>query len=242
MTEKNIFDAMEIIGHGLADERIRFNDKYNKLLSAAQTKLGAIERASTESDVVVLDALNVDLEASRSVLAEHGQLKNGKYILKSDASDEATKLFHDAEKDYASIKGKITAFFRSEKVEGFEQTISDGAKTAFAEAEEAVHSVTKPTLGWLGTVRTQKDGFTKALKQNGEKMQFWKEGMTVGERGKAFAHGGAAVGAVVGMGDAIFRSKNSEGEDRSALMRMAEFVVAGGVGAVALVGGPAMAR
>lgn len=124
-----------------------------------------------------------------------------------------------------------------------EVSVSDGLKKSFAEAETAAAKVTDPASSYFGIVRTQKDGWTKAVKANGEKMKFWSsdiEGFAA--RGKAFAHGSAVVGSVIGMGDAILRSKNSEGEDRSAMMRMAEFVVAGGVGAAMLVGGRAVAR
>lgn len=114
---------------------------------------------------------------------------------------------------------------------------------AFIEAESAHASVSKPMASMFGTVRTQKEGFSKALKQNGEKMKFWSKDIEgFAPRAKAFAHGSAVVGSVVGMGDALLRSKDSNGEDRSALMRMAEFVVAGGLGTVALIGGPAAAR
>lgn len=174
---------------------------------------------------------------------------------KHDAFHGLAETAPEAERNTAKAAAEdaqdaLKSFLRGEKahkVGEVEVKLTDEVgkelRDAFIEAESAHASVSKPMASMFGTVRTQKEGFSKALKQNGEKMKFWSkdiEGYL--PRAKAFAHGSAVVGSVVGMGDAVFRSKNSEGEDRSALLRMAEFVVAGGLGTVALIGGPAAAR
>lgn len=170
-------------------------------------------------------------------------------------ADTASETDRTAAKTAAEeAKEALTGFLRGEKShkvgENTVQLSGEAGKEvgkelqeAFIEAERAHDNVRKPMASFVGTVRTQKEGFSKALKQNGEKMKFWSKDLEgFMPRAKAFAHGSAVVGSVVGMGDAVLRSKNSEGEDRSALARLAEFVVAGGVGTAALIGGPAVAR
>lgn len=174
---------------------------------------------------------------------------------KHDAFHGLAETAPEAERNTAKAaaedaKDALKSFLRGEKahkVGEVEVKLTDEVgkelRDAFIEAESAHASVGKPMASMFGTVRTQKEGFSKALKQNGEKMKFWSKDLEgFAPRAKAFAHGSAVVGSVVGMGDALLRSKNSDGEDRSALLRMAEFVVAGGLGTVALIGGPAAAR
>lgn len=63
------------------------------------------------------------------------------------------------------------------------------------------------------------------------------EGITMKQRGVGFARvGGIGVGAYMA-GDALFRSKTADGEDRSALARIGQFVLGTGVAAGSLVVG-----
>ena len=119
-----------------------------------------------------------------------------------------------------------------------EVKVTDSLKTSFESAETAAAKVTDPASSMFGTVRTQKDGWAKAVKNNWQEVKEFKPGT----RGMAVARCGVVAGSAIAIGDALLRSKDSNGEDRSAAMRMAEFVVAGGVGTAALVSGRAMAR
>ena len=85
---------------------------------------------------------------------------------------------------------------------------------------------------------TGKDGMFGRLKQNsvGEtlKQNFeWKEG----NQGMVFARGAAtAVGAVMAY-NAVMHDKTDEGEDRSMLVRLTQFIVGGGIAAAAVLAG-----
>jgi hypothetical protein len=75
--------------------------------------------------------------------------------------------------------------------------------------------------GWLGKVYQQGPGKTAY-----ENLLQWKDRPV-----KAFARcAGTGVGVYM-MGDALLRSKKSDGEDRSGASRLIEFVVGGGVAA-----------
>ncbi len=186
-------------------------------------------------------------EAARALYDVAKEKHTALQALAKDATDEQRR---EATAAAEEAKEALTGFLRGDKAHKvgdttvqLSDTVGKELRDAFVAAEKAHADVRKPMSSYFGIVRTQKDGWSKAVKANGEKMKFWSsdiEGFAA--RGKAFAHGSAVVGSVIGMGDAILRSKNSEGEDRSAMMRMAEFVVAGGVGAALLVGGRAVAR
>lgn len=72
-------------------------------------------------------------------------------------------------------------------------------------------------------------GIGDAVKQNFK----WE----AGNKGVVFARGAGVMAGVAIAGDALFRGKTADGEDRSALARMGEFVLGTGVAAVGLASG-----
>lgn len=221
-------------------DKSNLNSKYADRAGEAKLATGKFLKAH--------DAATGDVKTAAEELYQVAKEKHDAFHGLAATTPEADKLAAKTAAEEA--KESLTSFLRGEKaheVAGNKVQLTDEVgkelRDAFVEAESKATRVNKAQSSLFGTVRTQKDGFTTALKQNGEKMKFWSKDLEgVAPRLKAFAHGSAVVGSVVGMGDALIRSKNSEGEDRSALVRLAEFVVAGGLGTVALIGGPAAAR
>ncbi len=79
---------------------------------------------------------------------------------------------------------------------------------------------------------TPKTPWVDRIKQN-----MALEGKTTAQKGMVFARGaGTAVGIAMA-GDALFRGKTSDGEDRSGLARMGQFLVGGGIAAGSLIAG-----
>ena len=90
---------------------------------------------------------------------------------------------------------------------------------------------------WTQNYATEK-GFFKTLgKSAGQGFEDIKGITKSGQRGVAFARG-AGVGVGVAMaGDALFRGKTADGEDRGMLARLGEFVLGTGVAVGSLVVG-----
>ncbi len=219
------------------------NDKFGGLLKEAEAKHGDLLKAGTPADKAAITKLDKAIEAAKTELARHGELKDGKYVLKEGANEAATKAFSEAEQALQTATSNLSDFRQGVKVKGISNVASDGYKKAVTEAEGAAKKIVEPVAGRLGIVKTQKNGFVAALKHNGKKMQFWSENLDgFAPRAKAFGHVALVAGAAVGLGDAIFRSKDSEGEDRSGVGRILEAVLAGGVGSAALLTGSALAR
>lgn len=238
----DITEGLERIKAGIAAGKVHFSDKYSKLYHEAVGKHSAMLAAGNETDKASVATLQTAIDDAKTELGKHGELKDGIYVLKEGAEGEAITAFHEAEQKLQKSVNDLTSFRKGGKI-GELEVASEELKKAFAEAETAANKVISPTTGRLGIVSTQKDGFAAALKHNGEKMKFWSENLEgMMPRAKAFAHGGIVVGSVIGIGDAILRSKDSEGEDRSAVARVAEAVIAGGVGTAALITGRAVAR
>lgn len=89
----------------------------------------------------------------------------------------------------------------------------------------------KPAIGaWTRYVTHAKEGVQDIKNIVGKDV-------TMGQRGVGFARvGGIGVGAYVA-GDALFRGKTADGEDRSALARVGQFVLGTGIAAGSLVVG-----
>ena len=90
---------------------------------------------------------------------------------------------------------------------------------------------------WARRVTGEKGVFghlnAKGFKPTVERNFNWE----AGNKGMAFARGaGVAVGAAMA-GDALFRGKTADGENRGALARVGQFVVGTGLAAGSLVGG-----
>lgn len=219
--------------------KIPFNDKFRELYNVASKANGEFlsARAAATGDVdLALKALNGEAVAKHDAWAKLAKDASG-YDEAKVAADKA----RDALKDF--LRGKTEYALGDGKTVKLTDTVGKEVRDAFIGAEEASAKIVGPANGMFGALRTQKEGFTAALKQNGKNMNFWKEGLEFGQRAKAFAHGSAAVGSAVLVGDALFRGKNSDGEDRTASSRILEAVAGGLVGTAALLGGPAaMAR
>lgn len=123
-----------------------------------------------------------------------------------------------------------------------EVTVAKSVSDAYKEAETAAAKVTRPAGGHFGMGMTQKGGWAAALKKNGDKMNVFKEGLSAGERGKAFGRASVVGVGAAAMIDAVFRSKDSNGEDRSGAFRIMEAVAGGAIGTAALLHGSALAR
>lgn len=97
----------------------------------------------------------------------------------------------------------------------------------------------KPWLERLGFVTASRDGVKAAASAGWGDIKniVGREGVTWGQRGVGFARvGGIGVGAAMA-GDALFRGKTSDGEDRSMLARLGEFVLGTGIAATSLLRG-----
>lgn len=207
---------------------IKFNDNYtthlvngNKHIEAFETAL----RERTATDKAVLDPLMETVKSQAEILKAEGKTKSE---------------LETAQVELRKAEEKIRSFLRGETIEGVEAKVSDDLKKAFVAAETETDKLVKSANSFFGgMVRTQKNGFVEALKKNTQHMKFYEKGLEAGERGLRFAHGSAVVGAAIGLGDAAFRSKTNEGEDRSGAMRVIEAVGAGMLGTAALLGGKA---
>lgn len=224
-----------------------FNEKFAKLHEAA-AQLQHLHLDSFLADphsVKVLEDIAEKAKQHNEILQTYGTRKHSVYTLNPGSTSEAKTAFDAAQKAMDGLKEQTVQFFNggSYKIGDVEHKASEAVVKTYGEAVTAAKKVVGPATGAFGILRTQEKGFVAALKHNGEQMKFWSKGMTPTARGKAFAHGSAVVGSAVLLGDAIFRSKNAEGEDRSTAMRVLEAVGAGAVGTAALLGGKvAMAR
>lgn len=96
-------------------------------------------------------------------------------------------------------------------------------------ASPAAATEAKSWLQKLGFETWHRDGFGAAVKHNFR----WEDG----NKRMAFARGaGVGVGAAMA-GDALFRGKTADGEDRSALARVGEFVLGSGLAVTSLARG-----
>ncbi|MFM9889796.1 MAG: hypothetical protein ACKVOE_03995 [Rickettsiales bacterium] len=241
MKEFGIFDTLD----ALFDTPLK--DKFAKLHDSA-TQLQHLHLDALEADLhsaAVLKDITEKATPHVEVLKAHGIAENGAFHLKSGSTSEAKSAFETAQKAVDGLKEQTVNFFKggSYKIGDVEHKASEAVVKTYGEAVAGAKKVVGPATGAFGIVRTQEKGFVEALKHNGEQMKFWSKGMTPTARGKAFAHGSAAVGSAVLLSDAILRSKNAEGEDRSTASRVLQAVAAGAIGTAALLGGKvALAR
>ena len=223
-----------------------FEQIFDKVkLTEAQTKLTEALGKVSGKDGESLDILKDNVTTAQAAfdhVAVDGRAPEG---------EEGAKVFNAAKTALDKARSHIDRFLRGEEVKV--ATVDADGTAAMAshklEAGEGTKALTSAYKDFTATldkatgilnsnaslVRT--GGFVAALEHNGKRMQFWKEGMKLTDRGLAFAHGGAAVGSAVLLSDALLRSKTADGEDRSKALRVIEAVGAGALGTVALLGG-----
>jgi hypothetical protein len=232
----------ELTGFGIVDrydalEGIPFNKKYTKLFNDAKAPIANFWE-KLDVNEPVLDAITAKVDPHLDYLEANAVVKEGKLVMKEGASQES---FDAAMKAVKQAETETIAYLKGgkHKVGDVEHTVSEPLKKAFAEAEAASNKIVKPATSVFGMVRTQ--GWSEAVKGNYNKVVngFKAEGYV--PKGKAFAHSSLLVGSAVALGDAAFRSKTKDGEDRSASGRVIEAVCAGATGAFAVVGGRATA-
>ena len=205
-----------------------YNNKYAERAGKAKD---AVQNFVTERGKA-----SPEIKAATAELNE-SFISTGKAV--QNATDETRAAAQTA---FDAAKAKLTGFLRGEvehngiKLDGEE---SKALREAFVEAEQLSEQVTKPQSSMLGMVRTQHKGYAESFKQTVKEAKFWEGEKTAMQRGKGFARAGAVVGSAIAVGDALFRSKNSEGEDRSGSARLHEAVAGGAVGAAALFARPA---
>lgn len=224
---------------------VTFNKEYGALKDTADTKIKLFhEVLSAENpEFNVFKAYDeLSKEAQKTAAALAG-LKDAEPKALQEAREAAAK----AEKSLVSFlrgESEHTLAAVAEGAEPIKVKLTDDCgqalRDAFKEAQHAAGKVAKPANSYLGgIVRTQENGWRKALNHNADQMKFWKEGLTNAERGIAFGRvaGVGASGAAIA--DGIFRSQTRDGEDRGGLARTGEVAV-GTAGLLAsLVGGSA---
>lgn len=196
-------------------------------------KVGELVAKPNTQVAKVITALNSGVEEGRrAVEAAAGA---GHEIV-TQAKDKLGKAIADR-----------TAYFSGELVDvpnarALNIKAPDALTKSFAAAEEAAAKVTQPARSHFGIVKTQKGGLITAAKTNVDKMNVFKAGLQPMDRAKAFGRSSVLAGSAVLVGDALFRSKDSMGEDRSKVFRVCEAIVGGGVGLASLLHGSAIAR
>lgn len=180
--------------------------------------------------------LSVRMKSAEEALLQVADVTRDGYKIKPGVEKQ---VFDDAVKLNNTTCTEFANFLKGAENAGVK--VTDALKTAFTEAEKATAKVVN-TINGKFTGALQSQGVKAAFNQNFDSIKnaFGKD-VTMGQRGVGFAKVGGVGVAVVGMGDAIFRSKTKEGEDRSALVRLSEFVLSLAVGTFALLGGRAAA-
>lgn len=238
-------DGMERMEAAMAraENPLVLNAKTAEQYHAVKKQMGELLHVATPEDAVVLDGLKEAANRCESVLKQHAKrLESGMYQLNSTVGENGIAAFEKATSEFIDIQNKVAAFCRGEKIEGIQHIASPALTKAFTETEHAASKLIGKASNLFGVVRTQENGWSVALKNNAEKMNGFKAGLAPMERGKAFGRCGVVVGSAVALGDALFRSKDSNDEDRSGAFRVIEAVAAGAVGATALLHGRAIAR
>lgn len=237
-----------------------FRDSYKQPIADGQKDVAAFEKKLAAEAAKGTDQGKALTKLQGGISTAEAELKSATASKAKDAAERVTKAkaslgeAHGALTEHLSGKGSVEIEVRKQVTpKATAKTPNPKAKTvttkvevnanktlqdAFGKAEASAAKVTDPASSIFGTARTQKDGWAKAVKGNWNEIKAFKEGT----RGVAVARCGVVAGSAIAMGDALFRSKDSNGEDRSAAMRLAEFVVAGGVGTAAAVSGRAIAR
>lgn len=236
-------EGMERIEGGIADKSLVFNKKTAEQYANVKKQMGDVITFASAEDRVVLDGLDAISNKQKAILELHGVMQEGGgFIAKPDLADEAKKAFQEAKTEFIATQNKVAAFCRGEQIEGIKGTASDTFKKAFTEAEHAANKLVGKTSSFLGVGRTQENGWSKAFKKNTGEMNVFKSGISPLERAKAFGRGSVVAVGAAAMIDGVFRSKDSNDEDRSGAFRVFEAVAGGAVGATALLHGRAMAR
>lgn len=129
-----------------------------------------------------------------------------------------------------------------EEVEGFEamnakfKAANENLVKAMGDKGEKIEQFGKKLGSPLGLLKTE--GLVETAKHNLTKFDK--------RAGQAFGRCGGTAICAVGMGDALFRSKTNDGEDRSVVTRFGEFAICAlGAGALVLAGKahmPALAK
>ncbi|MFN8972954.1 MAG: hypothetical protein ACK5VT_04425 [Alphaproteobacteria bacterium] len=167
------------------------------------------EAYKTHKNLVETAKEYVDHDA---IIQPHTELKEGKKILKADVTD-------------SKIREAFDKFKAAEK------------KLEALPPEDAKHieDLSSKLGGWFGEVHSQGGFSGKGLKGAIKNNFAWVEG----NKKWAFGRGVAALCAVGLVGDGLFRSKTSDGEDRSLIVRGAEIGLFAAGAALALAAGKA---
>ena len=129
----------------------------------------------------------------------------------------------------------------SVKVDGRTVTVPDDIKDAFKNTKDSVAKIGETMNGMFSKFKVNggfKEGFSKTIKENAERMAFWEEGASkakVGTGEIAMRYGTVGLGTYLA-GHALLVDKTRDDESKSVLSRVLE----GGAG-VLLVGGGLLA-
>lgn len=216
-------------------------------------------KALPESARGHVDLLHKEVAALKQQLEEVSELKNGRRIPAAGEQEGFTK----ASTALAEANRKLASYLKGEKInikiDGKQQSLQlpGMEKGAAAESPEKAlsASVRKSYLNWEGSVKKAETALNDILgmaKANGwsglgktaqhhlNGMKFWEEGVAQGRGGAIAFRGGAMIAAGGAITDALVRSRNSDGDERSVLTRGGELLAGLGIGAGALLAGRAV--
>ncbi len=198
-----------------------------KFLSSAEAVLKDIVTHAKAFEETIKHTPIIKKEFRRLVKAglkiESGMDKIAEYRMDHYVALDGKQAELDAAlKELSEIRERLTKLV-SGKLEGFESPALQAAHEAL---ESTVNGARKMYTGFVGRLNmnggpTSWKAITKTAQENFSHVN----------KGIVFARStGVAVGAAMA-GDALMRGKDVDGKDRSALGRMVEFVVGGGVAA-----------
>lgn len=220
-----------------------FKPDFGKLIDDASTAITGFEAQSKSllqgGKAAVLPegtkqyrTLDKALKDAEAALGKVGNQVNGKFVKAEGVAQEA---FEPAFKAFNEAKTNLSSFLGGNEINNVKAP--EALSKAYGAAEDAAKKVTGKVEGFLGMGTTQ--GWRKALDKNLNGMKVWDSKVTEGRKAQAFGRvAGVAAGAGL-MADAVMRSQ-SNGEDRSGVIRLVEFLAGGGVAAGSLLAGKAI--
>lgn len=217
----------------------KFKEGFGKKITEAIGHASAFDTAladakKSEPVAKIFDGLTGAVSEAQAALDKLGKQVGKKFELNSgveqSAVDSARNALEGAKTNLDSYLEGLEA-----KLQGNPVKAPEALSNAYNAANKASKEVVGKVSSNLGMMNTQ--GFGHAVKHNLKGMNVFDSAVREGRTGPAFARvAGVTAGGAL-MADAVFRGKTN-GEDRSAALRMAEFVA----GAVAVGGSLAIGR
>lgn len=217
--------------------------KGRKSYATAVSRLGESGDAQTVAEEFMTAVNDADPKVQEMLETLKTELGDKQSSLKA-TSKHNQKALSDAEAAVNKAQDKLKKFLRGEKVKnaaGEEVKCPEKVGESFAKLEDSVTEVRgaldslfaqfKMNGGWKEIGKTAKDNL------NG--MQFWEEKIAKNRGGEiAFRYVGAVTSGAA-ISHALLVSKDSDGEDRSTGVRVAELLAGVGIGGVTLLAGKA---